>query len=125
VVEILETSKHFLEQGKFIILNQKVVQINGLEDIYAKILTIEKFEQILSGKNESDTVNLFKTAPRQQQDFIVQSICEKIVAGQSYDLNLLDRLSRIYCFDENNVKFQPTIQERVEEIIKYKEINRE
>jgi hypothetical protein len=55
-------------------------------------------ERILEG-NESDAVNLFKTANKKQQESICNLIIIEMVNGRDIDLNFVDRLSRVVGFD--------------------------
>jgi hypothetical protein len=110
---IMENHRNFLEQGYFVILNRDVVRRHGLDDAYGKILTKENIESIASG-NQTDAINLFKNANASQQQFVVDSIINRMVAGEVMDLNLLDRLSRIIGYN---------IQERAEETKQYIAMN--
>lgn len=94
LVDIMENHTNFLHDGLFLILNRNVVRKHGLDDAYEAILTKDKIEKIMSG-NQSDAVNLFKSANEKQQGIIVDLIVDKALAGFEVDLNLLDRLSRI------------------------------
>ena len=98
LVRIMENHPNFLENGYFVILNKNVVRKHGLDDAYTKILTKEKIERILEG-NQSDAVNLFSTANKQQQEIIVKQVIDKAVHGFDVDLNLLYRLSQIIGYD--------------------------
>ena len=98
LVRIMENHSNFLNNGYFVILNKNVVRKHGLNDVYAKILTKEKIEKILEG-NQSDAVNLFGTANKQQQEVIVKLIIDRAVRGFDPDLNLLFRLSQIIGYD--------------------------
>jgi hypothetical protein len=92
--DIMESHPNLLREGYYVILNGDVVRKHGLDDLYAKILTKEKLEQILVG-NQSDAANLFRACSDAQREFIIDMIHNKIIAGEIVDLNLLDRLSRI------------------------------
>jgi hypothetical protein len=109
LTDIMEQHPNFLNDGYFIILNEDVVKKHGLDEVYSKILTKEKLEQILVG-NQSDAVNLFKACGESQREFISNMITSKMVAGEELDLNLLDRLSRIIGYN---------IAERGEEMKKF------
>jgi hypothetical protein len=123
VGHILENQKHFLEQGLFIILNEKVVKKEGLEDIYKKILTKDMIEQVVLGNtNQTDAVNIFKSAGEKQQKIIVEMMVAKKVAGENVDLNLADRISKIYCYNKDGEKIRSTITEQAEEAKEYQEI---
>jgi len=93
LLAIMETHPNFLEQGKFIIMSQKVVQRHDLQDLYSRLLNKKKIEDILEG-NESDAINLFKLTSKSQQESIVRLIIDEVLAGKKVDLNFLDRLSR-------------------------------
>jgi len=107
LVLIMENHQSFLENGFFIILNRSVVRKHGLDEVYSKILTKERIEKIVFGENQSDAVNLFKSANLSQQQIIVNLIIDKVLNGFIIDLNLLDRLSRVTGY---------SISERIESI---------
>jgi hypothetical protein len=103
---IIDMNRHFLEEGKFAIMNSKVIRRHGLDDVLGKILTKENIDKILAG-NQSDAVNLFKTANDNQRENIARMLMDRLIAGEEIDLNFLDRLSRIIGYN---------IQQRAEEI---------
>jgi len=118
--QIIETNRHHLEAGRFIILSKKVVQKHGLEDIYSGILSKEKIDVILIGLiegkvKENDVLSLLKSSNAQQQENIINMIIDKQIAGESVDLNLLDKMARMTGIDislryENNVEFLKTLK---------------
>ena len=91
---IIEIDERFLQEGRFIILNRSVVRKHGFDETYSKILTKDKIDQILYGENQTDAVNLFKSTNETQQKNICNLILQKLVDGESLDLNLVDRISR-------------------------------
>jgi hypothetical protein len=93
--DIIEVHPNFVDEGYFVILNKDVVRKHDLEGKYQNFITKEKWDQILSGKNQSDAANLFRACGDAQRGFMINMIHEKMLAGESVDLNLLDRLSRI------------------------------
>jgi hypothetical protein len=94
LVDIIEVNARFLEEGKFIILNPKVVRLHGLDEIYTKILTKEKIEKILEGTDEG--IALYSTANEGQQKVIVGLLIEKLIKDPtSLDMNMIDKLSRL------------------------------
>jgi len=113
LVDIMEQHSNFLMEGYYVILNRDVIRKHGLDDAYEKILDKSNIEKILSG-NQSDAVNLFKSCNDTQREHISNMITAKIVAGESVDLNLLDRLSRVIGYD---------IAERGEEMKKVSKLN--
>lgn len=95
LVLILEAHHNFLEQGLFYILNKEVIQSHGLAEIYEHILPIDTIQKIINGDNQTDAVNFFASATDTQQDTICGMFIKKIFDGETVDLNLTDRLSRI------------------------------
>jgi hypothetical protein len=95
LVEIMENHKNFLEAGYFYILNPAIIRKHGLDDIYQKILTKEKIEEILTANSE-ECVALYNSANPQQQEIIVQLLTDKLRANpDSVNLNVIDKISRI------------------------------
>jgi flagellin-specific chaperone FliS len=93
MIDILEVSRHFMEDGYYLILDERVIKAHGLQETYSKILSKEQIEKILSGTNNA--VELYKTCNPEQQKILVTMITEKIVSDpDSVDLNIVDRLSR-------------------------------
>jgi hypothetical protein len=94
VLGILEYHYSFAEYGYFIILNEKVVRKHGLQDVYSKILTKDKIDQILSGSKSS--VELYSISNPEQQKTIVGMLIEKLRDDvDSVDLNVVDKISRL------------------------------
>jgi hypothetical protein len=94
LVNIMEVNPRFLDEGFYVILNNKVIRKHGLDDAYSKLLTKEKIDQILAGENQTDAVNFFKAANDSQKQNICNLIMQKLVNDEFIDLNLLDRISR-------------------------------
>lgn len=94
LVDIMEANGEFLRAGYFIILNPKVIRIHGLDEVYEKILTKEKIEQILNGSDES--VSLYSSANEKQRKVITDMLINKLAENPDIiDLNMIDKLSRI------------------------------
>lgn len=104
LVLLLENHPTFLEQGKFYIMDRRVIQNHGLEDIYARILDKSLMEKILNGDNQTDAVNIFRTAGETQKEMMCAMMIQRIVNGENVDLNLADRLSRV--MQENKPKYE-------------------
>lgn len=94
LLEINNNQKNFLEAGYYYILDDRVIDFEGLNDIYNKILSKDQIERILS--NEKDATELFQKTNPKQQNVIIKFIVDKILAGENVDLNLVDGLSKIY-----------------------------
>lgn len=94
LLDIMETSRSFMENGLFIILDARVIKRHGLQDIYKKILTKEKIDLILSGSKSA--VELYKSSNPEQQNIIVGMIVERLRDNpEGIDLNVVDKLSRV------------------------------
>jgi len=124
LVLIIETHGSFLNQGRFVVLDQRVIRRHGLDESYGKLLTKENFELILDGRlsdnssgNQSDAVKLFESANDVQREAVSQIFVDKILAEEDVDLNFLDRLSRIinYSIVDKARKTRETIENSKEE----------
>lgn len=93
LTNILEVHSKFANSGYFIILDPRVIRNHGLDDAYAKILTKEKIDRIISGSTEAP--ELFKSSNTNQRALIVTMLIEKVRDNpDSIDLNMVDRISR-------------------------------
>ena len=94
LVDILEVHSKFLESGYFYIMNPALIRQHGLDDVYSKILTKEKLDEILS-TNSEESVSLYNSANEKQQEIIIQLLVEKVKSNpDSVNLNIVDRISR-------------------------------
>jgi hypothetical protein len=114
LLDILREESKFLNDGLFIILDRDAVAENGLDDLYTRILDKDKIMAIITGKNDSDAVNFFKATSDAQREIIITLIIDRMAAGQSVDLNLLDRLSKVigpeYSISERFKEYQSANQ---------------
>lgn len=95
LVEIMEVQRSFLEAGYFYILNPDVIRQHGLDEVYSKILTKEKIEEILNTNSES-CIDLYNSTNEEQQKIIVELFIDRIKSNpESVNLNTVDRISRI------------------------------
>jgi hypothetical protein len=96
LVDVMEASPRFLEEGMFYIADKKVITKHGLDDIYSAILTKESIERMFSSDiSEEDAATLYKSANKNQQDIIVNLFIRKLVGGTELNLNLVNVISRI------------------------------
>lgn len=103
LVEIVENHRNFMEAGYFYILNPVFIRHHGLDDIYSKILTKERIEEILTANTE-ETVSFYKSANPKQQEVVVQLLVERAVENpDSVDFNMIDKLARISKIDINQI----------------------
>ena len=92
IVAINENHRNFKEAGYYIILDDKIVEEEGLTEIYSKILNKEKIESIIA--NEPDAMELFQSTNPKQQKIIVDMIVLKLVNGEYIDQNLVLAIDR-------------------------------
>jgi len=96
LVDVMEASPRFLDEGCYYIADKKVTMKHGLEDIYATLLTKESIEKMFSGDiTESDAVELYKSANKTQQEAIVDLFLRKMAGGVKPDLNVVNAISRL------------------------------
>ena len=94
LLDILEVSRHFMEAGYYLILDERIIRAHGLGEIYAKLLNKDSFEKILS--NSNNAVALYKSANPEQQRVLVTMMIEKLRDDpNALDLNLVDQISRL------------------------------
>lgn len=94
ILGVLEYHSTFAEYGYFVILDERVIRRHGLQETYAKILTKDKIDQILSGSKSS--LELYSICNEEQQRQIVGMLVEKLRDDpDSVDLNVVDKISRL------------------------------
>lgn len=95
LVDIMEANPQFLEAGFYYILDPRVIRFHGLEEAYAKILTKDKIEDVLSANSE-EGLSLYNTANPEQQKIIIGLIVDKLADDpKSVNLNVVDSISRV------------------------------
>ena len=78
LVDIIEVNRTFMESGYFYILDPLVIRQHGLDEVYSKILTKEKIEEILNNVNTEYCIDLYNSSNSNQQKVIVQLLVEKV-----------------------------------------------
>lgn len=95
LVEMMEVNSSFLEAGYFYILNPEVIRKHGLGEVYSKILTKEKIEEVM-GSNSEECLLLYNSANEKQQEIIVELLIDKLRDNpESVNLNVVDKISRV------------------------------
>ena len=84
---INENHRNFKEAGYYIILDDKVIEEEGLSDIYSNILNKEKIERVIS--NAEDALPLFKSTNEKQQKVIEDILVARYLGGEKIDQNLI------------------------------------
>ena len=93
ILRIIEDYQNFMQFGYFIILDKRVIDRHGLQEMQSRILTKEKIEKILEGSTEG--FSLYKEAAPEQQRVIVGMLTQKLIENSdSVDMNLIDQISR-------------------------------
>jgi hypothetical protein len=96
LVDIIEVDRTFMEAGYFYILDPVVIRQHGLDEVYSKILTKEKIEEILNNVNTEYCIDLYNSANPEQQRVIVQLFIEKMKKDpESVNLYTVDRISAL------------------------------
>jgi hypothetical protein len=100
LVDIIEVNRTFMESGYFYILDPLVIRQHGLDEVYSKILTKEKIEEILNNINTEYCIDLYNSSNSNQQKVIVQLLIEKVKNdSSSVNLYTVDRISRLSKID--------------------------
>lgn len=97
LVDIIEVHSNFMEAGYFYILDPRVIRQHGLDEIYSKILTKEKIEEILlNNTNPEQCIDLYNSANSEQQKIIVQLLISRIKENpSSVNPYTVDRISSL------------------------------
>ena len=95
LVDIIDAHMNFVEAGHFYILSPAFVRQNGLQEIYSKILTKDKSEQIITS-NSQESINLYNSATKEQQEVIIDLLIDMARNNpDSLNLNVVDKISRL------------------------------
>ena len=94
ILQIIEQYQAFMQQGYFMILDERVIGRHGLQEIQSKLLSKEKLEKILNG--DASAVSIFKSSSESQKNMIIGMMTRKLSSDpKSIDLNIVDEISRI------------------------------
>ena len=94
ILQIIENYQSFMQFGYFVILDKRVIDRHGLQEMQSKVLTKEKIERVLDGS--SDAFGLYKECQPEQQRVIVGMLTQKLIDDPaSVDMNLIDQISRL------------------------------
>ncbi len=95
LASIFENYRSFMEQGYFYILNPKVIRKHGLDDIYEKLLTKEKMEQVINCEFRV-AVKFYESATPLQRETINMMLIEELKKDSSgIDFNVVSQISKI------------------------------
>ena len=93
LVDIMEASPTFTEHGVFYIADKDVIRRHGLDDAYAKVITKEQIETVMSGYGDT-AFAIFQSANERQQSYLVDMLVKKIVDGENVDRNFVHLVSQ-------------------------------
>jgi hypothetical protein len=94
LIDIVEVHENFVEAGYFYILHPGFIRQHGLEEIYSRILTKDKIEQIILANSEN-SLTIFESANPEQKEVIIQLLVDKLQSNpESVNLNMVDKISR-------------------------------
>lgn len=94
LVDIIDANPQFLSAGFYYILDPRVIRSHGLDEVYSKILSKEKIEDILSANSE-EGLSLYKSANEEQQKVIIGLMIDKLVEDpKAINLTVIDAISR-------------------------------
>jgi hypothetical protein len=117
LMEINNNQRNFLEAGYYYILDDRVVEAEGLTDIYEKILSKSQIEEILS--NKAGAIALFQKANPKQRNVVINFICEKLINGEQVDFNLVNEIDRVVGqLDRNYVNINTRVNNTKEALAK-------
>lgn len=91
---IVNNSKGVIQSGYVYIADADFVQKNDLDTIYMTILNDTQLKTLLDQKF-NEVIEIYKSAPKSQQDIIVQMIMEKKAAGVEIDANILTQIGKL------------------------------
>jgi len=95
LAKIFENYKSFMEKGFFYILDERVIRKHGLDDMYDKILSKDKIEQVLDC-NPKTAVKLYESANEAQREIMDTMLVSKLKENEdAMDLNIISAISKI------------------------------
>ena len=96
LVDIMETSPKFVEDGRFYIAEKRVIRRHGLDSIYEKLLTKQMIESIFNNTKSPDDVSaLYKSANKAQQETIIDLTVSKMMNDPNFDMNIVSAISKV------------------------------
>lgn len=94
LVNIVASYPNTMERGHIYIADSRIVEELGLTEEYKTIYNQDLINKICA-MNSDESVDLFVGAHEDIQESIAVDIAKKMAEGQSYDLNLLDKIKSL------------------------------
>lgn len=101
--EIVTANRQMAKNGRFYIMDERVVNKLRLKNDYKNILSPEQLKEILVG-NVNSAVELYKMAPKGQKSVIIELVKDKKFNGGGVDYNLLKDLGELCGVDLVNIE---------------------
>lgn len=91
--EIVRVNRDMAKNGRFYILDERVVNKLRLKNNYKNILSPEQLKEILKSDAQK-AIELYKLANKAQQSTIIELVKQAKFRGDGVDMNLLSELER-------------------------------
>lgn len=95
LIDIVHNNWRFFEIGYAYIDDEDFAKSYGLSEVYANLLDKETIDKLLD-LGAVPMLNMFKSAPKAQQEVIVSVIVSKLTKHQDLDLNKVYKISEVY-----------------------------
>ena len=92
--EIVRVNREMAKNGRFYILDEKIVNKLRLKNNYKNVLAPEQLKDILKSDTQK-AVELYKLANRTQQSTIIELVKQSKFRGDAVDFNLLSELEKL------------------------------
>lgn len=112
--EIVRLNRDMAKNGRFYILDERVVNKLRLKNNYKHVLSPEQLQRILS-TNVDSAIELYKLANDTQKNTIIELVKQYKFQGNHIDYNLLKELSELSHIDLMNIEDVTQIDMNVKE----------
>lgn len=92
--EIVRVNREMAKNGRFYILDEKIVNKLRLKNNYKNVLAPEQLKDILKSDTQK-AVELYKLANKTQQSTIIELVKQSKFRGDAVDFNLLSELEKL------------------------------
>lgn len=92
--EIVRVNREMAKNGRFYILDEKIVNKLRLKNNYKNVLAPEQLKNILRSDTQK-AVELYKLANKTQQSTIIELVKQSKFRGDAVDFNLLSELEKL------------------------------
>lgn len=92
--EIVRTNRQMAKNGRFYIVDEKVVNKLRLKNDYKNILTPDQLKTLIS-QDVNKAISLYELANNRQKSIIIEMVKQSKFDGKEVDYNLLKRLEEL------------------------------